>query len=645
MAVVAEDTYRLVFESDLEARVTASKAATAALGAQFTSAKASLKSLQDAANEELFAKSPIAKARADVKSLGDQFKASAAEAKAAEKAMASAVKATDKARAGKINDLFNTSLGDLAARKIAESFGKGTEETKAIEGVLSRGGEALAKGATVALAAATAIAAAGIGLAASGVKYGIEQSDQRRKNVAVLDKLTGGQGALAEEVSKSLAAQTGTGEDVAMERVKGLIQAKFGQGDTESIFKASADIGAVKGAGSAETFIGILEKVQQHGSATEKSLKGLEGVGVSREDVITRLQQQGESLQSVEARLKAGKVAAVDFARAAAASVTADLGGVAGKGLDASLNRLKIGFGDLFDDFDLGPIDSIGEKLAGALGGPEGAQLKASITEAGDAALGLVKNITAADIKSVFSAASSAAKTLATGIEEAAGAAAKLYNFAKQISGSGSHMEAGSSGDAIGDAIEQEINAGNRRAAIREMEIEKARAAKEKASAAGQATGEAMADGLAKGIEANAGKAAAAMAAATKGAAQAGNAAVKVQSPSKVTGETGRFMDEGVEVGIRANADKPIAAARDVATGTARGFGGGAGGFANAGGSAGGGAIAVSFAPVFTFASSTPSDVRAELQRAVAELTPEMMARFLAALRQSQRAGREGPRS
>ena len=646
MAVVRADTYELNFQGNLEAKLAASRAAAAALESQFGDAKSALKTLQDAANEELFAKSPIAKARADVRALGADFRAAGAQAKAAERDFAAAVKAAEK-KAG-----AEKKASDRQA-VAAYQYQKDDADQKAAATAAhyQQAGEYLATGAAAVVSAALAIGAAGVGFVAAGLKFGIENTAQRQKNTAILDRLTGGQGAEAEEFSKRLAGDTGVSEDKAMERVKGLIQAKFGKEDTGAIFRASADIGEVKGEGKAELFIKTLEKVQLAGSASEKSVKALLGAGVERSELLEGLKKTGETTEQVEARLKAGKVSANEFTKAATSAVQKDIGGVAGKGLDAMFNRAKIAADDLFDNFDLSGIEALGGKVTDALGGEAGAGLKVQITAAANSILDLTKNITAADIKGAFATAGEAATTAAAAIKTAATAAADLWNTIKQVKGSGSHTEqdkGGLFGSGTDETIQHEIEQANLREQVRAdqraaREKEKAEAAK-----AAVATGVAYGEGFAQGIEASSGKPIAAAAATGKGVVAAGNAAIKAKSPSREGEQSGGWYDEGWERGIAGNADKPAAAARAMGGGVVKAGNAGIAGSspaASANGAVAGGDVSIQYAPVFHFSDSTPDSVRAELKKAIDEMTPAMLARLLAGLRQNSRDSREGPRT
>src|SRR6185503_13015896 len=112
---------------------------------------------------------------------------------------------------------------------------------------------------------------------------------------AILDRLTHGQGRLAEEVSQGLAELTGVSEEKTLERVKSLIGSKFDRADTEKITIAAADIGAVKGAGAGEAFVSLLEKTKELGAASERSVKALASVGIEKSELYEGLRRTGET--------------------------------------------------------------------------------------------------------------------------------------------------------------------------------------------------------------------------------------------------------------------------------------------------------------------------------------------------------------
>ena len=565
------------------------------------------------------------------------------EARASVRALKDEIKALEKAR----KESDRLALQGYKFQKAAEAAAaKGGE----------KGGEGMSLGSQAVIGAARYLGEKGVDFALSGAKWaasiakgavtmGIEATASKQKNIAILDRLTKGQGELAESVSKQLAGETGVGEEKAMERVKALIQARFDRADTEMVFRASAEIGEVKGQGKADAFLEILEKVQFEGKVTEKALKGLASAGVEKSALLEQLQQTGETTEQVEARLKSGGVAAKDFARAAAAAVQKDIGGVAGKGLDAMINKLKMGVGDLFDGMDegVGALEGLGGVIGAALSGEEGAKLKESISAAGNEVLKLAKNVTAADVKTLFDAAGSAATTMAAGIKAAAGAAADLWNITKQVSGRGSHTESIDTGDEVereaflrNKAFNDKIAAEQEKAAAKAKAAQEAAAGAGAGGAAGQAAaggynaGKAYADGLAKGIDENAGKAAAAGAGAVAGAVKAGAAAQKSHSPSEVMAEKGENYVEGYEIGIRRTAGRAATAGSDMVGRTVRAAGGPAGGSA---GAASGAAASIILQVYQTLPPGSPEATRAAA-RAGAE---QSMPAFLQLLRQAGR--------
>ncbi len=160
-------------------------------------------------------------------------------------------------------------------------------------------------------------------------------------------------------------------------------------------------------------------------------------------------------------------------------------------------------------------------------------------------------------------------------------------------------------------------------------------------------TGVAYGEGFAQGIEASAGKPIAAAAATGKGVVAAGNAAIKAHSPSREGEQSGGWYDEGWERGIAGNADKPAAAARAMGGGIVKAGNAGIAAPAASSSASGpaGGDVSIQFAPVFQFAATTPEGLRVEMQKAIEEMTPAMLARLLAGLRQNARDTREGPRT
>jgi len=427
-------------------------------------------------------------------------------------------------------------------------------------GALTAGGAALSAGGGIVLGAAERLAIAGAGFMKQGLEFGIQMSAERAKQKAIFDQLTHGQGEVALQVRAKIAGETGmSGVDVGM-RMRGLILAGFKRNDTELLLRAAADLGEVKGLGKAEAFLSTLDRLSHRGSTTARDLKAMTGAGVDLADIFGRLGQKGETLQGFEARLKVGKVAALDFARAAGESVEAKMGGIAGKGLEAGINRAKVGLRGLFSGFDTGPLEKFGEVLVATLSGKDGAELKRSISDAGNEVIGLIKGVSKEDIKHVFQDAAFAAKELASivkGAAESTGKIGKALGFGK----TDKSVERG----AVDNQGVQEL-VHEKRTVIPFLWYEetwkpKAEADAENAAADAANTGKAIADGMAKGIDNNAGGVRTAAARAAKGGVDAGNEAIGAHSPSVEAGKTGMYYDQGLERGIDQHAGLPAAAA------------------------------------------------------------------------------------
>lgn len=522
---------------------------------------------------------------AGIKAIGADAKRTAAEIDKLKASSASPFGPLAPPKSDKVKEkekAFDLKFRAAEAADAGSTLAKGAEAGK---GSMSSGSEAIKgaarylgeKGVDFALSGARWAA----DVAAGALKAGVEQSAAAQKQTAILDKLTGGQGELAFKMAMSLGGATGVAPEVAIERLKGLIGAKFSQEEIPLLFSAAADLGEVKGAEKGKTFLEQLEKTQAKGKATEESINGLAEAGISAESVLLQLAQKGEGLDKVRARLKAGEVSAKDFALAASAAVSKDFGGIAGKGLDAMWNRAKIGAVGVLSGFDLSPLDALGSKLDAAFAGDSGAELKKQISAAGSAVVALAGNITAADIKGAFEGIASAASTMAKGVGDAAEFAGETFKAWKEFSGANADEA---------DTIERQIKLQTDKAQQRYDREQKAKAAAEikptsvdaspgvvaggtgkgDATAGGIATGAALAAGMKKGVDDNAGLPAAATAAMVAGAIKAGDQQAQIKSPSRVMGTKGGYLAEGLEGGIDDNADKPARAAADMMRKTVR---------------------------------------------------------------------------
>src|SRR5262249_30026987 len=152
-------------------------------------------------------------------------------------------------------------------------------------------------------------------------------------------------------VTLALAGEKGVDPGTALERMKRLIDAKFGREQTELLFRVSADLGAVKGEGQADALLSQLEAVKrlddklndarnrglkyyraveiERGGAQAAALDHFAESGIKASEVLKLLALKGESLQQVSLRLRRGRVDADDFARAVAQVAGKDVAGAA----------------------------------------------------------------------------------------------------------------------------------------------------------------------------------------------------------------------------------------------------------------------------------------------------------------------------
>ncbi len=533
--------------------------------------------------------------------------------------------------------------------------GVASGDAESIKTALSAGGIALEKGATLALQSALAVGVAAAGIVAGTVKLGIESTAAADKQRRALGYLTRGygeatgkgrgvvQGDLAYRVTLALGAEKGVEPAKALERMRGLIEAGFGREPSELLFRVSADLGEVKGEGKAAELLGQLEALKkldtkledarkrglryyraieiERGGAQTSALDKLGESGVKASEVLGLIAKKGESLQQVSLRLRRGRVDADDFARAVATVAGKDVAGAAGKGIDATINRLKIGFTSLFEGWDLSPIDEAGKKIDSALRSDAGRDLKKAIGEVGAAILGLTGDLSEADLSAAFTAAASAARDLVPYIRATFEVFKDLIELVKDA-------------DKIGlfepvKAIFKGFDAASKIGLP-----EKAAPGKDAEEA-----GKAFDEGLAKGIDANAAKVKEAGARAGAGAAQGANEALDIRSPSGVGKDIGKNFDKGIEGGIDANATGPERAAARLAGGVAK-AGAASGGTGIGGAAQGSGGIVVNapFAPAITISGSATV---ADAERLRSVLADDYAGRHLPLLRQAMRDARE----
>lgn len=481
---------------------------------------------------------------------------------------------------------------------------------KSVGDFLEKGGEKIISASQFMVAAAAAVATA-------GAKFGIDVSSAKRDAEESLRNLTknfGGekrgveQGDVAFRVTMSLAGEKGVDPQTAMQRVRGLIDSKFDRKDTEIYFRVSADLDAVKGGGTGDALLGQIETLKrldaklqdqrgrrdykaiqlEKGNAQATALDELAMSGVKTSEVLQLLANKGEGLKSVSMRLRRGKIDMDDFLHAAAKVAGKGMEGVAGRGWDATVNRIKIGVKTLFSDWDLSPLDEAGDKLDAALKGSDGAELKRAIGEIGKEFLRFTKDLTKEDISTGFKTAAEAAKQLADAVRTARDLAVSLAGAAKNL-GFGKLEEKDSTrGVNEIDARGRSNTVGTEAVHERKRTIIPYLWEITEYTTKGIETGKAVMDGMAKGVADNAGKPAAAVGDAVGGMIEAGNAKAGIHSPSKVAAQQGKYYDEGWALGIKQNADMPARAAAGMVGGIT-GAGATAGGFGGGGASTGGG--------------------------------------------------------
>jgi hypothetical protein len=563
---------------------------------QLGAARAELKRLQDAANVELFAKNPLAKAKHDVEELERALKQKAEAAKKVRDVFDKMVGA-DKISTGS-PETFAGRVRGVAAASWTTKKDSIADQAGVLRGLLANGGKDLEGHATAsAVALGGAVGALKMGgeilssaaakakdLLIEGVQYGIEKSAAREKQTSILDKLTRGEGKLAYRVSTELSAATGVDTGTTRDRMKGLIQAHFNEADTRTQIKAAADIGEVLGAGAAESYLGALEKMSHRGKATERDMRAMTGAGVDLKHILAGLAGPSETIEMVETRLKAGKIASQDFARAAAAVVQKDMGGVAGKGLDATVNRLKIARDSLFSGWDTSPLDDLGKRIVEVMSSPVGEELKKSIGEVGAAVLNMSNSITKEDIAQALSAGAAAAHDLAEAIKMARDMASDFAPYAEMLVGVLQTVPGFSAGMSLlpGGQAFAEIGG--------EMALRERRPAEEGAAKEARNAGKDIAEGYAEGIKEGAPEVAAAVKTTLDAGIEAGNKTLDRHSPSKVYQGMGKDSALGYAKGANDNAGAVEDAGAGIARRAIAGTGGG-----QAGGGVGGAPAPVVF--------------------------------------------------
>jgi hypothetical protein len=584
---------------------------------------------------------------------------------------------------GKLRGLVGKLFGDGAVGKLdgaaaklataGESLGISPAGLSAAGSVLGMGAGALAGAAVAAGVAAAALAYGAVKILDAVVRAGVSATDDRNKQVAILDKLSGGKGDVTFKLSMSLAGEAGVDPATALERVKGLMAAKFSKEEIPLLFKAAADLGEVKGAEKGKALLEQLEKTAAKGKATEESINGLAEAGINAGSVLAMLAKKGESLDSVRARLKAGTIDAKAFAKAVGEAVEKDFGGIAGKGLDAALNRLKIKGADLLSGFKLGPLENALANLSKVADGPQGAKLKTALSDLGTQAIKTLFGPFEGEAgKKRLESLMTSITNLATNTGEALKKAAPyVESFVEIVTALGNNnyksengfvrflQQVGMAADAAlfplmaiskimdGMSGKDMASAGkgmdlgdDAKAGLGLADMLSGVVASNDNSGATADVGGNMSKGIAQGIADNADSVAMALSDVVNAAVAKAEAELGIASPSKRLGLTGKWGALGLAKGFNDNADAPAdaaAAMSGAAANAADGAGGGSGGKGGARSGGGAGGNHYVFAPVIQVGAGAGPEVEAAVSRALAAAYPA----FLAMVRKAERDARE----
>ncbi|MBP9825941.1 MAG: hypothetical protein KBF21_17065 [Thermoanaerobaculia bacterium] len=269
------------------------------------------------------------------------------------------------------------------ASGLAEISDKYSGAIRIAGGAIKVGGAAVAAGAVLLAAAAAALGVAAIKLGSAVVEMGIEQTSLRERAQAAIG--TGGY-----DVSIKLAAKYGLSSEEAIQQVKGLLNAKFSETEIPALVRIAVGIGELKGAEKAKGFLEKLEvQKAKGGKATEETVKGFAEVGLNADSVYAKLAETlGVTVAQAQAKVKAGMLDTKTVLDAVTKAAESQFGGAADKLADSVpvlVARLKLGFGQLFSEMDLGPLKEVLKNLLGVLEGGEGANIKGALKELFDA--------------------------------------------------------------------------------------------------------------------------------------------------------------------------------------------------------------------------------------------------------------------
>jgi hypothetical protein len=480
--------------------------------------------------------------------------------------------------------------------------------TGAGSALVGAGGAVLSAGKVV-LEAAAALAAAAVAVAAAGYKLGVEKTSEKQAGEAVL-----GKAGYAQTIQ--LAATYNLDEKEAGTQVKKLLNAHFSQSEIPVLIgiKAGMDLKGLNG----DELLGKLETMKLKPKVDAKDIKALAGMGVDTKAVYDELAKSlGVKPAEAMAKVKAGAVDTGKVIAAVEAATSKQFGGLAemlGNSVPGLLNKIRLAFGELFADMDLGPLKDFLKSVLGAISGGAGGELKKSLQE-----------LFAAISHTLFDPFKGAEgqkklenmlRGMAGMLHDAAGAVrdlAPLINLL--VSAFASTGKGGAEGSAalgafegfvmgllgpIGDAIDalrvlskliglvtgEDVGPKKPGAADPSggpmapspMTPVPTDAANDNASSGGMDVGSALSDGITLGISNGEPGAIAAAVSLVTNAIAAAHAAADAHSPSRPMARLGGFLGQGVTVGMQGQNDNAADAGANIARSAMKGAAAGGGG-------------------------------------------------------------------
>ncbi len=470
-------------------------------------------------------------------------------------------------------------------------------------GVLKGAGGVVLGAAEGILKASAALAAAGVAVAAVGFKFAVEKTSEKQLQSAILEKLGAKDGF---KLALKLAGDFNLDEGDALGKVKGLLGAKFKEAEIPALVRIAVGIGAVKGEDKGKAFLEKLEAQQNKGGkASEETVKGFAEAGIDAEGVYKSLAAKlGISVDAAKAKVKAGTVDMKDALGAVKDAAAKDFGGIADKlggGIPAQLNKLRIGFGQLFADVDLGPLKDFLKQMNDAVAGPGGAAVKDGITKLfGAISHALFDPFKGEEgkkkLERLLTTMGNAMSNFADAVTTAAPYIAKAIDLLDSLFGAhGGENE--SSGPIKGlhafvevmQAVADLDPDAAAQAALRLFDAIFGTDLASNASDGGTAVGQGLVDGLTNAIVGGASGAIGAVVSMVEGVISAARGAADAHSPSRKMGKLGDDMGDGLTDKLDAANDNATQAGADLAGAAVGGAAGAAGGAGGALGGAGGG--------------------------------------------------------